>query len=271
MRKNYTNKKKMKQKIENSKKVIKGAIEKFGTENVAVAFTGGKDSTLLLWIVKQVCDEENVPLPKCLFINEGHVFEEIHEFNDELIKKWNLDFIEAKNEDVLKQVEKVGDIVKVEELNERNKKELKAIEFEGDEFPFEPESYVGNHLMKTAALNMAIEKYDFKAVISGIRWDEQEARAKETYISIRKTPDHVRVHPILHFKEKDVWSATHDNNIPFNKLYAQGYRSLGAKGTTTKTTDVPAWKQDLESTKERAGRRQDKEGMMKRLRDLGYF
>lgn len=261
----------MEQKIENSKKVIKGAIEKFGTENVAVAFTGGKDSTLLLWLVKDVCEEDNLPLPKVLFINEGHVFDEVTEFVDELTNLWNLNVIEAKNEDVLKQVEKVGDTVKVEKLNARNKKELKAINFEGDEFPFEPESYVGNHLMKTVALNMAIEKYGFNAVVAGIRWDEQEARAEETYVSIRKNPDHVRIHPILHFKEKDVWNTIHDNNIPYNKLYAQGYRSLGAKGTTTKTSDVPAWEQDLEGTTERAGRRQDKEGMMKTLRDLGYF
>ncbi len=68
-----------------------------------------------------------------------------------------------------------------------------------------------------------------------------------------------------------MWNAIRKHDIPPNKLYAQGYRSLGAKGTTTKTTDTPAWEQDLEDTVERAGRRQDKEGIMKRLRDLGYM
>lgn len=34
---------------------------------------------------------------------------------------------------------------------------------------------------------------------------------------------------------------------------------------------VPAWEQDLEHTVERAGRRQDKEQMMERLRKLGYM
>ena len=37
---------------------------------------------------------------------------------------------------------KVGDIVKVESLSERNKKELEHINFKEKEFPFEPESYV---------------------------------------------------------------------------------------------------------------------------------
>jgi len=259
------------EKIDKSKKVIREAIKKFGAEKLAIAWTGGKDSTLLLWLVKNICEEKSLPLPRVLFINEGHVFEEVKKFVEKLIKEWNLNVIEVKNEDVLKQVEKVGEIVKVENLSDRNKKELKAIDFKGDEFPFEPESYIGNHLMKTVALNMAIEKYDFGAVMSGIRWDEQEARANETYVSVRKNPDHVRIHPLLHLEERDIWETIHENNIPYNRLYANGYRSLGAKGTTTKTTDIPAWKQDLKNTSEREGRRQDKEKIMKRLRDLGYF
>jgi len=35
--------------------------------------------------------------------------------------------------------------------------------------------------------------------------------------------------------------------------------------------DIPAWGQDLENTVERAGRRQDKEKTMDRLRKLGYM
>jgi len=36
-------------------------------------------------------------------------------------------------------------------------------------------------------------------------------------------------------------------------------------------SDIPAWEQDLENTVERAGRRQDKEEAMDRLRKLGYM
>ena len=41
--------------------------------------------------------------------------------------------------------------------------------------------------------------------------------------------------------------------------------------STEKTTAEPAWLQDLEGTTERAGRAQDKEDLMERLRDLGYM
>jgi phosphoadenosine phosphosulfate reductase len=79
------------------------------------------------------------------------------------------------------------------------------------------------------------------------------------------------VSPILHFTEREVWDAIHQYGIPFCKLYAEGYRSLGARVTTRAADEIPAWEQDLENTSERGGRRQDKEGLMKKLRELGYM
>jgi phosphoadenosine phosphosulfate reductase len=261
----------LEKKLRKSKAIIHKALKKHGPANTALAWTGGKDSTLLLWMVKQVCDENNYSMPKCMFINEGHVFEEVTEFVKDIKNKWNLDVDEVKNDDVLKQAKKVGDPVRVSKLNSRNRKELEKLDFDGDQFSFEPESYVGNHLMKTVAMNVYLEKMGYKAVITGIRWDEQEARADEKFFSPRKEPKHIRVHPILHFKERDVWDSILNNNVPFNKLYKQGYRSLGAKGTTEKVGDKPAWEQDLENTTEREGRKQDKEKIMERLRALGYM
>jgi len=55
-------------------------------------------------------------------------------------------------------------------------------------------------------------------------------------------------------------------------LYEQGYRSLGAASSSQiSQKGVPAWEQDLEHSRERAGRRQDKEKMMAGLRKLGYM
>ncbi len=257
------------EKIKKSKEVIEEALNKY--ERCAVAFTGGKDSTLLLWLVKQVCEEKGFKMPIAMFINEGDVFEEVWEFVYKIRDEWNLDLRIAQNDDVLKQVKKLGDPVKVELLNEINKAELKKIGFDGEEFPFEPESFVGNHLMKTVAMKMFLKENRIDALFTGIRWDEQEARRNEVYFSPREDPPHVRVHPLLHFRERDVWQVIRTYNIPVNKLYALGYRSLGAKSSTTKPADIPAWEQDLEKIPERVGRRQDKEGIMRRLRELGYM
>lgn len=259
------------EKVEKSKRVIEGAYKRFSHDKIALAWTGGKDSTLLLWMARELAEEKNLPLPHVMFINEGEVFEEVWEFAKKLTKDWGFSYHVVQNDDVLKQVRKVGDPVTVKKLSKRNQEELKRLGFDKESFPFEPESYVGNHLMKTVAMNMHLEEEGTEALITGIRWDEQEARANEIYFSPRENPDHVRIHPILHFKEGDVWEAIHKFKIPYVGLYEKGYRSLGAKGTTTKTSDKPAWEQDLENTTERVGRRQDKEQIMKRLRELGYM
>ncbi len=258
-------------KIEHSKKIIKEAIGKYGVENMAVAWTGGKDSTTMVWLFREACKELGVELPKCMFIDEGYVFEEIWDIFNQLKGEWNLDARIAKNTDVSDKAEKVGDIVKVSSLNERNRKELSLLEIEDEEFPFEPESFIGNHLMKTIAMNMFLEETGTKALATAIRWDEQEARVEDPFFSPKKNPPHMRVQPILHFSERNIWDFMFKYELPFCTLYKEGYRSLGAKGSTTKMSDIPAWEQDLENTYERAGRGQGKEEIMGKLRDLGYM
>lgn len=258
------------EKIVYSKKVIREAVERFG-DNLVLAWTGGKDSTTMLWLYKETCSEMGKPLPKCIFINEGDVFDEILELVDKVKKMWNVDVIELKNTDVLTKIKGLGDIIKVNDLSHRNKKELEYINFIEKEFPFEPESYVGNHLMKTVPLKIFIENNNIKAISTAIRWDEQEARKEEVFFSERDNPPHTRVQPILHFKERDIWDTIHKYKLPYCSLYELGYRSLGAKCSTYRNSDMPAWQQDLENTTEREGRGQDKEKIMAQLRTLGYM
>ncbi|MBW2602907.1 MAG: phosphoadenosine phosphosulfate reductase family protein [Deltaproteobacteria bacterium] len=262
---------KLTQKIETSKKIIKQAISEFSRDEFYLAWTGGKDSTTMLWLYREACKELEDPMPRAMFIDEGYVFEEILGFVNQIKKEWDIEVTIVKNTDVSDKARDVGDIIHVADLNEMNRMEIEKLEFTGDTFAFEPESYIGNHLMKTVAMNVFIEKNGIKALSTAIRWDEQEARITEDYFSPRTNPDHTRVHPILHFEERDIWNTIHDNNIPFCSLYYQGYRSLGAKGSTIKTSDTPAWEQDLENTPERAGRGQDKEEIMAQLRALGYM
>ncbi|MBI4844016.1 MAG: phosphoadenosine phosphosulfate reductase family protein [Nitrospirae bacterium] len=261
----------LEEKINLSKKIIKEAIEKFGPDNLAIAWTGGKDSTTMTWLFRETCKDLGVKMPKCMFIDEGYVFEEIWDIFHKLKKEWNLDARIAKNTDVSDKAQKVGDMVKVSSLNERNRKEIEMLGITDEEFPFEPESFIGNHLMKTIAMNMFLEENKVAALATAIRWDEQEARVQEVYFRQRKNPPHMRVQPILHFMERDIWNFIFKYNVPFCTLYKEGYRSLGAKGSTTKMSDIPAWEQDLENTYERAGRGQGKEEIMSKLRDLGYM
>lgn len=178
---------------------------------------------------------------------------------------------EISNEDVLARIRAPGDSIRVSDLSARNQAELRKLDFSGEAFVWEPESLIGNHLMKTVVMSTFLEANRVRAVYIGVRWDEQVERSNETFLSLRADPVHTRVHPILHFRERDIWEATHRFHVPFNALYAQGYRSLGTKYNTTKNSNIPAWEQDLENTCERGGRRQDRDGDMGKLRKLGYM
>ena len=263
-------------KFEHSKEVVREAFEKFDPDRTAIAYTGGKDSTLVLYIVRSVCLEDGVAMPNCFCIDEGDMFDEVRDFIAQVRGQWGLSLEYAHNGDVSRAARgELGAMVRVADLNERNRMEVERLGYDDDEFPYEPESFVGNHLMKTAALNAYLFDHSIQGFFEGIRWDEQQARAEETYFSPRPgnefNPEHARICPILHFTERDVWDATFQYDIPVCPLYRQGFRSLGARVTTTRTCDIPAWEQDVENTDERGGRRQDKEGLMKKLRDLGYM
>jgi phosphoadenosine phosphosulfate reductase len=294
-------------KIEKAIQVTRTGLQQY--ENPVVMWTGGKDSTLTLYFIKEVAEQYGLEMPPAVFIDHFQHFDELHDFVDRWAEAWDLEVIYARNEDVGDYVEAEGldpgDDIPVDALSEHNQHHIRNIlEYEEDTFPFLLDTYVGNHLLKTVALNDAIEEYGVDGILSGVRWDEQEARADETFFSPRHDPDiyppHDRIQPILQFAEPDVWDAFWNyvvpdtvedypddgyvpqgaedipggltkEDLPVSPKYFAGFRSLGSEVSTNKSADEPAWLQDMANTTERAGRAQDKEDLMERLRDLGYM
>jgi len=294
-------------KIEKAVEVTRIGLEAY--ENPAVMWTGGKDSTLTLYFVKAVAERYDLPMPPAIFIDHFQHFDDLRAFTETWAERWDVPLVYARNEDVGDYVEEhglePGDDIDISDLSEHNQHHVRDIlEYEEETFPFLLDTYVGNHLLKTVALNDALEEYDIDGIFSGIRWDEQEARADETFFSPRHDPDiyppHDRIQPILQFDEAAVWDAfwhyvvpetvpgypddgyvpeTYDDlpngltheDIPVSPKYFKGFRSLGSEVSTERGSDEPAWLQDLDNTTERAGRAQDKEDLMERLRDLGYM
>ena len=254
-------------KIEIAKIVINDALTRY--KRPFVVWSAGKDSMVVLHLVRTVVQGKNYEMPPALFIDHGQHYDETYQMIDQISKEWNFKVIFAKNDDALSKVK--NNMVYVKDLNEENQKEARRIGFEGESFEYSLDTDVGNHIFKTVAMNDAIRRYRIDALFTGIRWDENQARSWEVFISARENPAHVRVHPILPFTERNVWEYTFKFNLPIHPLYKQGYRSIDGKYDSKKTSDKPAWEQDLEHTKERAGRSQDKEGMMEKLRRFGYM
>ncbi|MFQ5910605.1 MAG: phosphoadenosine phosphosulfate reductase family protein [Thermoplasmata archaeon] len=256
-------------KIRVSEVVVQDALARF--HNPVVMWTGGKDSMLALWYVREACKQLEKSLPPVLFIDHGLHFDETWQLLDQVASRWGLQKIVWKNEDVLSHASGHGSSIRIRDLSAENRREAKRTGFGKAAFPYSLGDLLANHLLKTVPMNEAILEHRFDGVVTGIRWDEDEARSRERFISARENPPHARVHPILHFTEREVWMETLKNRLPLHPLYEQGWRSIDGKFDSHRVADVPAWEQDLEGTVERAGRAQDKEQIMERLRKLGYM
>jgi phosphoadenosine phosphosulfate reductase len=257
----------MKSKVKIAEEVVNEAYERF--HRFAIVFSGGKDSTVMLDLVSKYASKNNVPMPPVLFIDHGLHFSETWDFLNLASNFWKINIMVAKNENVLSNV--INGNIEVDKLNSDNKKELRVLNYSNDTIPYSLHTEVANHLLKTVAMNSAIEENRFEALFVGVRWDENEARSSEVFLSSRDKPFHYRLHPILTFTERDIWDYIIQNKLPKHPLYERGFRSIDGKEDSTPLSNLPAWEQDLSSTSERAGRSQDKEGMMDRLRKLGYM
>lgn len=259
-------------------------------KNIGVLWSIGKDSTSLLWMIRKAFFGE-VPF-KVIHIDTGFKFPEIYEFRDKMAKEWGLDLVVAKNDEAMKKGVSPDKVAKFLCCNE----------------------------LKTNALKQLLEKEKFDALILGIRRDEHGIRAKERYFSPRdkdfqwkvskesnsgdsgfealqdsemsgwslfgkefKDADHVRIHPILHWTEQDIWQYVQREKIPMVSLYfakdGKRYRSIGCspccKPVDSNAATIDEIVKELEETKvrERSGRSQDKENefTMQKLRSLGYM
>jgi len=221
--------------------------------------------------VRATFDELGAPYPPILVIDHGMHFDETWRLLDEVAESWKLQSIVVGNDDILSRHPAPGSAIQISDLSRENQEEAMRTGYRDRTFPFALGNLVANHLLKTVPMNAAIRKHGFDCVFTGIRWDEDEARYRERFVSPRSDPPHVRVHPILHLAEREVWTETLRLGLPRHPLYNQGYRSFDGKFDSKRVGDLPAWEQDFDLIPERAGRAQDKEQIMERLRELGYM
>lgn len=245
-------------------------------DKLAVLWSAGKDSTTMLYLIRKAF-LGNSPIP-IIHVDTTFKFKEIYKFRDKYIKIWRLKLIVAKNESALKE-------------------------------GMSPQKgrFECCCALKTDALKQAISQYGFQALLVGIRRDEHSIRAKERYFSPRdsnfhwnyqdqplemweqfyqfKEEDktHFRIHPILHWREIDVWRNIKKQRIPVINLYfAKNNKRLRSIGCECCCEPMPSNAntidkiiKELEDTRiaERMGRAQDKEKeyMMQKLRSLGYM
>src|ERR1041384_655276 len=131
--------------------ILREAFNKF--ENLAMLWSIGKDSTVLLWLPRPPLFAD-APFPLC-HVDATYKIPSMIEYRDRLCKEWGLQLVVGKNEEVLKSgiTYPNGKATRVECCGTLKKDGLKAV----------------------------LDKHKFTGVIVGVRRDEEPTRAKERY------------------------------------------------------------------------------------------
>ena len=81
-------------------------------------------------------------------------------------------------------------------------------------------------IRKVEPLGRALEGYS--AWITGRRLDQGETRRDLGFIEEDPVhPGRVKVNPLLHWSKADLWYYVEENGVPHNRLYDEGYLSIG--------------------------------------------
>lgn len=182
-------------------------------ERPALLFSGGKDSICLVHLALKAFRPGKFPFP-LVHVDTGHNFPEALAFRDNLAEKLGERLIVRRVEDTLKR---------------------KGIPDAKGKFP-------SRNALQTHTLLETIEEFEFDACIGGARRDEEKARAKERFFSVRdefgqwdpklQRPElwniyngkihkgeNVRVFPISNWTELDVWNYILRENIELPSIY----------------------------------------------------
>jgi sulfate adenylyltransferase subunit 2 len=179
---------------------------------LALLFSGGKDSAVVLHLATKAFWPERLPFP-LLHVDTGHNFPEVLEFRDATARR-------------------LGERLIV--------REVEASILRGTVKLPRPES--SRNGAQSVTLLEAVEEFGFDALIGGARRDEEKARAKERIFSHRdefgawnpkaqraelwslynariNPGENMRVFPLSNWTERDVWAYIGREGIALPSIY----------------------------------------------------
>ena len=182
-------------------------------ENVALLFSGGKDSIELSYLAQKAFWPARIPFV-LLHIDTGHNFDETLTYRDAWATKLGARLLVRYVQNSIDQG--------------------RAVEESG--------VHASRNVLQTVTLVDAIAELGLDACLGGARRDEEKARAKERFFSHRdafsqwdpknqrpelwhlfnghKSPgEHFRVFPLSNWTELDIWRYIQRESIPMPSLY----------------------------------------------------
>jgi len=185
-------------KVAQAEEILRSAYQIFG-ENLVIAFSGGKDSLVVLHLALHTISPK-IPV---LFSSTTVEFPETIQYVQSLAEEWNLNLHIAKPEkSFFSAVKELGWASHENRWCCRPYKEVPAYQF--------------------------IAKKKISAEITGTTRTESIYRRSLAPIKMpKKEPFLIRINPIYDWNEWEVWKYIKVKKLPYNLLYDKGYRRIG--------------------------------------------
>ena len=164
-------------------------------------------------VVLHLLREQRPAIP-VLFLETGYHFAEVYRYRDEMTARYNLNLVNVKPAETVAQQESKFGIL----------------------YQSQPDRCC--QLRKVGPLFAALQNYDLW--FTGLRRVQSPTRANLKTADLFPLPSGkqlLKVSPLAHWSDKQVWAFARDRHIPLLPLYDAGYTSIGCQPCTAIPAD----------------------------------
>lgn len=174
------------------------AAEQFG-DHLVMSTSFGIQSALMLHLVTEV-----VPGIPIIFVDTGYLFDETYQFAEQLTERLRLNLkVYSAHRSAAWQESLYG------KRWERSREELERYNLEN----------------KVEPMNRALRELGATAWLTGLRRAQASTRSELNVVKLQKRT--VKIHPVVEWTERDVYTYLTENDLPYHPLWEQGYASVG--------------------------------------------